>query len=547
MRQEFTMDPNLLVSVIKSQAGSLSKAILEGVMNSIDARASRVDVTLDAQDFVISDNGQGFANRKQIDDWFGRFGTPHREGDAIYGRFRMGRGQLMAFASTRWRSGRFQMSVDIEGQGMGFDLLQDLPAVRGCRIEGHLYHALSGPQLADVLTELRQLVAYALKPVYVNGELFGAPAQRLKSWTFEDELAYYRLSQDQDELQVYNQGVFVETMGSWKVGMGGVVVSKQALQVNFARNSILENRCEVWRSIARRLESLVVEKLHGARKLSDSERKFLARRLELLPGITPDYLSAKILTDPSGRHIPLGELKRFRQFVLVEDNEALACAVHGAQGTFVATPSLLERFGVYTLSDWLRRLQAVPGLLPSTYDVVEQHRLSEWSLGTAQTLSEQALRPRQHAAFVALGQLNEALGRLLMAQGVSAQVRELRLGHHRSGKFVAWTDGKSFISANKAHLKLFAKGIDGVHEWLLTLVHEYMHDTDDSESHSHSDVFYRKFHDVSFSVYSGSVFQLIHAALQRYVEELHLRGLGRPRHLVQQLKGVWAPQAKAVA
>lgn len=538
MRQEFTMDPHLLVSVIKAQAGSLSKALLEGVMNSIDARASRVDITLDSATFVISDNGQGFASRKDIDQWFGRFGTPHKDGDAIYGRFRMGRGQLMAFAATSWRSGNFQMDVDIEKHGMGFDLQDQLPSLRGCRIEGELYGPLSDPQLSDVLTEFRQLVAYALKPVYVNGELYGAPAERLKGWSFEDDHAYYRLSQDQDELQVYNQGVFVETMGAWKVGMGGVVVSKRALQVNFARNSVLENRCDVWKAIAQRLENLVLGKLQGTRKLSEGERKFLARRLELLPSISSGYLSAKILTDPSGRHLPLSELRRFRQFVLIEDNESLACAVHGAQGTFVVTPSLLERFGVYTLADWLRRLHAVSGLLPDDYDVVEQDRLSEWNLGRAQELSAQSLRPRQRAAFHALTRLNTALGQVLMTQGVVSQPRELRLGHHQSGKFVAWTDGKTFISANKAHLKLFAKGMDGVQEWLLTLVHEYMHDTDDSESHSHSEVFYGKFHDVSFSVYSGPVFKLAHDVLREYVEELALAGLGRPRSLVQQLKGV---------
>ena len=35
----FTMHPQLLYSVIQRQAGTLNKAILEGVMNGVDARA----------------------------------------------------------------------------------------------------------------------------------------------------------------------------------------------------------------------------------------------------------------------------------------------------------------------------------------------------------------------------------------------------------------------------------------------------------------------------------------------------------------------------
>lgn len=88
-QHEFTADPNLLVSVIKSQAGTLSKALLEGVMNSIDAGSARVDITVTQTTFTIADTGKGFRSAQEVQAWFGRFGTPHQEGDAIFGRFRM--------------------------------------------------------------------------------------------------------------------------------------------------------------------------------------------------------------------------------------------------------------------------------------------------------------------------------------------------------------------------------------------------------------------------------------------------------------------------
>lgn len=263
----FTMDPNLLVSVIKSQAGTLSKALLEGVMNSIDAGATRVDVTLTQTEFCIEDNGKGFSSEDEIKNWFGRFGTPHTEGDAIYGRFRMGRGQMMAFASTEWSSGPFKMSVDIETQGLTYELAHLSEPVKGCRIVGKLYRELPDYKLTDMLSELKKFVAYALRPVYVNGELYGAPAGRLKTWSYEDDDAWYKVVQDSTELLVYNQGVFVEEMGTWRIGMGGIVVSKSRLEVNFARNSVMEDSCAVWRRIASKLERTVLE---SSRRLRSS-------------------------------------------------------------------------------------------------------------------------------------------------------------------------------------------------------------------------------------------------------------------------------------
>jgi hypothetical protein len=44
----FQIDHNkLLLDVIRRQAGTLSKAILEGVMNAVDAGATRCDISID--------------------------------------------------------------------------------------------------------------------------------------------------------------------------------------------------------------------------------------------------------------------------------------------------------------------------------------------------------------------------------------------------------------------------------------------------------------------------------------------------------------------
>jgi hypothetical protein len=535
---DFTMDPNLLVSVIKAQAGTLSKAVLEGVMNSIDAGATRVDITVDCESFRIEDNGRGFTSDDEIKNWFGRFGTPHVEGDAIYGKFRMGRGQMMSFAVTHWRSGPFQMVVDIENRGLTYDLQTLDEPVKGCRIDGKLYQPMSSWKLADTLTELKKFVAYTPRPVYVNGELFGAPAARLKTWTFEDEYAYYKVVHDATEMEVYNQGVFVESAGTWRIGMGGVIVSKLPLKVNFARNSVLEDSCPVWRQIVAKLECVVLAKLTQAKKLNEGERKFLARRLPALRRLSSlDWRQAKVLTDPSGKHLAVDALRRFSRFVHVPESGALACAAHDeADGTFVVTDALLTRFGSNSLEEWLAAMQGLgEGILQPGYTVIDQDAIAKLGLGGAKLLEASGLSRRDQAAFATLTLLNTRLAARLVAAGVVSQERQLLIGKHRTNKFVAWTDGKTYITANKKFFSLFEVGLDGVLEWLQTLVHEYTHDTDDSESHSHGEVFYRKFHDTVFSAGCLSMATLTHAGLEEYLHQLSLHGLPKPHRLTRQL------------
>ena len=45
--RKFRMHPDLLFSVIKAQAGTLAKALMELVMNSVDAGASRIEIMMD--------------------------------------------------------------------------------------------------------------------------------------------------------------------------------------------------------------------------------------------------------------------------------------------------------------------------------------------------------------------------------------------------------------------------------------------------------------------------------------------------------------------
>ncbi|MFZ0499206.1 MAG: hypothetical protein WAU49_14565 [Steroidobacteraceae bacterium] len=185
-------------------------------------------------------------------------------------------------------------------------------------------------------------------------------------WTLEDDLACYRIVRGAHGLEVYSEDVFVRHFNTWQLSIGGVVVSKQPLELNFARNAV-ESQCPVWSAIRKVIEALVIRGLTTAGHLTDSQRKFLGIRFRDVAQCAADsgaWRDVKLLTDPWGMHLPLSALAQYRKFVHIPERGPLACATHGIDGTFVVTDALLDRFGMDSLPDWLALLTQA-GLLPA--------------------------------------------------------------------------------------------------------------------------------------------------------------------------------------
>lgn len=352
--------------------------------------------------------------------------------------------------------------------------------------------------MAETLTELKKFVAFAPKPVYVNGEQFGTPAAKLKNWTHEDEHAFYRVLGDAQDLLVYNQGVFVCSVDSWYTGVGGILVSKTPLTVNFARNAILENQCKLWPELRVRLQTIGAKALSTFKGLNDGQRKYLARQvLKAGSSCSDTLLNAKILTTPTGQHLPLKALRNFDKFLYIADNTSLACGFHGQSKTFVITDNLLGRFGHYSPDSLIEAWRKLPGVLPEQFEFIELSAASKKGLGGAKLLEPGEDSRKMKVRWDTLNWLHDILVSRLIEAGSASSRRELRMGTHKQKSFIAWTDGSTHVTANRAFLKKLDSGLDGMLFWLQTLIHEYMHDTDDSESHAHGEVFYAKYHDVS--------------------------------------------------
>lgn len=253
--RNLTAHTKLILDVIKSQAGSLDKAILEGTMNAIEAGAPSVNISLvqdgDKHRLTIADTGKGIQTKDEIVRFFETFGTPHEDSEGkIWAKFRMGRGQLFSYGRNVWRTGTFQMIVDIDKNGLEWELTENLPEVKGCTIDIELYEdPTSSYYTVDRLKDaILQQVKFMSTPVFFNGtNLTIDPKSKNLKWTFEDENAYY-LFDLSDSLYFYNLGAFVKIGAASRFGVSGIIVSKKQLDVNFARNDI-KNSCPVYKAI----------------------------------------------------------------------------------------------------------------------------------------------------------------------------------------------------------------------------------------------------------------------------------------------------------
>jgi hypothetical protein len=517
----FKMHPNLLISVMKAQAGTIAKAVLELVMNSIDASSSKIEIVLDRRTISIVDDGNGFCSRDEIEEFFETFGTPHIEGDATFGTFRMGRGQIMAFTSNVWRSGEFEMSVDLEGRGSIYTLRSGLVSHKGCRIDGTMYQLLDPSELLDIERSLREQCRYSPTPVFLNGNLLSEDPASC-NWTVSNEDAFIRVT-DARELAVYNLGVLVANFPAYEIGVGGVLVSKQQLALNFARNDILRGKCSVWRRIRATLTELsnAINGKQPTLRRNDDWRQFQARRMRTQVEVSIEeyfqLLDAPLFTDISGKHHSLNQLalqSRQRSIVLAPSKSHVADTMHQTrlacvllEETFshkfnMGFKELLSHLTTVAWNVELRRSrppfgEAANGIMKALadFDMLARTIRSDHRVMQADKVPKDALAALQSIKNVTV---------LIMCafngyQGENFGEMKRRKYHvMESETCEAYTDGHSNIFINIKRLG-GKDGPNGGISWaarmVSLLVHEYCHDFDSGTGHIHDTDFFELFHD----------------------------------------------------
>ena len=271
--KKFKLHPKFIVNAIEQQANGLPKAIVELIMNSIDANATEVNIKIWENksghiQFEIADNGKGFT-KKSIEEYFALFGAPHEEGDATYGKFRIGRGQVFNYATTTWISNSYKLYVDVykplrekSDEELGFTFTKLDEKHRGCTISGYVYTNLteSMGSIPHIIDEIHSIIKYIQVPVYINGNKVNISIDDLKQageTVIEDEYAYYILRPDSISLSVYNIGVWVPYARFRNAIFRGAIISKKQFKITSSRNEIIEDRCELYKNISRNITNSI--------------------------------------------------------------------------------------------------------------------------------------------------------------------------------------------------------------------------------------------------------------------------------------------------
>jgi len=512
--RKFTMHPDLLFSVIKNQAGTIGKAILELVMNSIDAGATHVDITLDRRSVCVADDGKGFTSETEIDEFFSTFGTPHKPGDAVYARFRMGRGQIMAFARNVWRSGPFQMTVDIQSKGLDYTLDKGLAPALGCTIDGTLYDRLAPGEVIASVNELREQCRYTPVPVYLNGERINEDMDKQK-WTEVTPEAYFKIDNKAARLSIYNLGVLVNHEYASNHGVGGIVVSRLPLEVNFARNDVIKGKCPVWKLIKPILTKHAGKVSKGTKpKITEVWRDFMAQQMLAWAGdrnLGSELAEASIFPDIAGKHWSLNKLSGgdVKAVVVAPEVSLKADKIHQSGLAVVLDGEKLERrfshkaldqvlAGILTVprESWHRLIsttETVQGRL-ATYEefagtITDQHMiLPDGELNRAQMTTLDSIRSAQYSVTCAMK----------AAVGVTFERRNLYA--MRSDTANAYTDGDRNIFIHEKFLSGKKDGPARGIAWAVLvanlIVHEYLHSENNNLGCTHDAEFYEHFHEI---------------------------------------------------
>jgi hypothetical protein len=518
---------NLIYDVICRQAGTLSKAILEGVMNSIDAGATRIDVILEADCVVITDNGTGFRTEQEIDEWFAMFGTPHQvdsddnSTDARYGRFRMGRGQLFAFGKNTWRTNEFVMEVDVKHRGLDFDVevFHEIQH-RGCSVKVALYDILEASALLAINRDVRKFCKYVDIPLYLDQEQINVEPKTQK-WDYETEDGWIKVISSGEGainswrsgkgVEVYQQGVYVETIPEYEVGIGGTIVTKAPLKLNFARNQVMRSSCPRWKRMYKLLKSAGQDTIKLKTNLDANERLAMidqlrngelrygeARALRLFLDVQNKTWSANQLktATSSGTKFALQPNKKLAiSFAPVLSHKA--DKIMQENRAVIFDEGLLEQWQttpIKFITDVLYRFDARAG----TYlDYVPLELLDATTEGDYRLLADKELTKRERVIMDVLDRSSWDVRRLLYSQNEIREPRILRAG--QSNHAMGWTDGSSYIAINIDEIRKRAKVLNWANWFSLArlMLHEYCHAEPDTSAHSHDAHFYQLYHDAS--------------------------------------------------
>lgn len=497
----FQMHRNLLRDVITKQAGSLDKAVIEGVMNLVEAGATEGSIILTPDRIIIRDNGRGFISREEIYDAFEVFGKSE-ERKKIAGRwaeFQMGRGQLMSFGKTVYRTNQFEMQVDINEDSLGLGyILKELPdKIPGCVVTVNFYHPLSKEELIEVEELIFRDIRYLDIPITLNGKLISIDPHQVE-WDEETPEAFIKYTEDHS-IKLYNLGIFVTNHLNYHSAFefGATVVSKQKIQLNFARNTPLDSD-ESWQKIRKQIKS------HNRKKLATKTNPSLFQAMEIIKAYKDGIIDIKtfgevnLLRDSKDKkwsikniyfnweRYTFGRAKSYEADKIMEAKIALVLDYEDTK----------HKFGLEELHDeennWFQLFKKIM----KDYCVFRKHNQFIQYLGFGEALTQlggehseillpEKLTAREQVFLQTINSYGKRIAYLL-----KLPARKFLIG--RKDGCEAWTNGEDFIAVERDFLRRNYNSVVGWGQILLTIAHEFAHFGEAVDQHNYA--FYENYH-----------------------------------------------------
>ncbi|MEO9849220.1 MAG: ATP-binding protein [Reichenbachiella sp.] len=519
---EFAVDRNIINHVISSQSSRPEDAIKELIQNSMDAGATLCVIELDKEGFTVEDNGKGFSSKKEVTEYFGKFGTPHTECDEQrFGRFRMGRGQIMNLASTKWRSNKFKMTVDIKKNGLEYELAKEDELANGCSITGRWYESICNDTY-NTLEHIQSRIKHSSKylyqlEVYLNEQLISLPQDAI--WDIETDDFYYKEVQSNHRLSVYNLGIRVDDFHADGFDdLKGVIVSKKHLTLNTSRDQVLSD-CPVWKNIGIELRKFNPIEVKKGNLTHNEIGNFISN---IYNGVVPWsklYDVKCFLSHNNSKRFTFKQLVEFSNFWTLEPTKK------DDRSTIIADKLLQQKKAVvlsyvpfYEINHY-HGIEATQEFMNSFYKYIEKdihldsdtrehylkffHKFKDyWQLRKmvanqdSSLLEDDQLTKTELIAIKAfrstVSYCSNNIKRYTSNIIRSALNRKIFVGE--SENKLGWTDGSSFIAIERKLLGQMNKGIYGCEKVVSIYFHELCHQLDNTEEHSLE--FYEGFHNL---------------------------------------------------
>lgn len=557
-RKEIKAGNQLIHQTIYNQAGSIQKALLEYIMNSVDAKATEIRISIDPNgiNYTIQDNGDGFGDpnytteekKKCIDEVFGYLGFDHgtdEENYRVYGKFGIGRAQLWAFSRNKWHTHDMTMEVDIKKHGLNYDITKVKKFIDGCHITGEFYEAILPNEIVNIKRELSKMSAFAPIEVYFNDTRINRNIEELKS-SINVEHLHVELKPT-STLKVYNQGIFIREYPNYIFGTGGTVCSDigHPFELNAARNDILQSRCKLWKKLKVALDKQLGIETKKT-KMTDDVRQSLLNRIssgEYFDDEGNSLLKKPLIKMINNRYISVYNLIDSARFTISDSKQDAGAEHIHDEGVYkVLLSSFTEGLGVND-QDVVDKLNEIKNnFMPYNKDEIKFESLEV--LKSRVDFSQVIIQPnkltKRQKLFLEAINLTSVHNSIAGVErqydqdtgqwGFLNKQRTVFLG--KSSTADAWTDGKTHIVLNEDLVKDLDKGAGHGLKIIQLLVHEYEHNDENTDLHSLD--FYKNYHDKTID-YAPALFNAFNNFISAYTTRLTKNDFVIPKKLNRSL------------